>query len=95
MLRRWGDTAYVATRQRRKIRSANRRRNDGLIQREQEVAKLVVQGLTNREIAERLVLAEGTAKIHVQRILNKLGLRSRTQLTARAAEWGLTVPPTG
>jgi non-specific serine/threonine protein kinase len=48
--------------------------------REREVAALVAQGCSNREIAQRLVITEGTARIHVEHILRKLALRSRTQL---------------
>jgi pimeloyl-ACP methyl ester carboxylesterase/DNA-binding NarL/FixJ family response regulator len=60
-----------------------------LTPREQEVAALVAQGCTNRQIAERLVIAEPTAERHVINILNKLGQRSRTQLAAWAVEHGL------
>ena len=61
-----------------------------LTPREQEIAQLAAQGLTNRQIAATLVIAEKTAANHVQRVLEKLDLRSRTQLAARAAEFGLT-----
>ncbi|POX36797.1 LuxR family transcriptional regulator [Streptomyces sp. Ru73] len=56
-------------------------RTGGLTQRERQVAALVVEGLTNREIAERLVVSKRTADAHVEHILNKLGLTSRTQIT--------------
>ncbi|MBI3969573.1 MAG: hypothetical protein HY329_28345 [Chloroflexi bacterium] len=49
----------------------------------------VAQGLTSRQIADRLVITEGTARIHVERILHKLGLRSRAQVAAWAAERGI------
>ena len=52
----------------------------GLTRRELEVAELVGQGLTNREIAKRLVLSERTAQNHVQHILTKLGLANRSQV---------------
>ncbi|MBI3966999.1 MAG: protein kinase [Chloroflexi bacterium] len=61
----------------------------GLTPREQEVAGLIVRGLTNRLIAEALVISEGTARVHVERILGKLGVHSRTQLAAWAADHGL------
>jgi len=58
--------------------------------REREVATLVAQGLTNRQIAERLVVTEGTATLHVKHTLAKLGFRSRAQIAAWAVERGLT-----
>src|SRR5579864_5649043 len=57
-----------------------------LTRREREVASLVAQGLTNREIAERLFIAERTAEGHVESIRNKLGFRSRTQIAAWVVE---------
>ena len=51
-----------------------------LTPREQQVAELVSEGLTNRAIADRLGMAPGTARIHVERILAKLGLTSRVQV---------------
>jgi predicted ATPase/class 3 adenylate cyclase/DNA-binding CsgD family transcriptional regulator len=57
--------------------------------REREVAKLVAAGLTNREIAKRLFIAERTAEGHVEHIRNKLGMRSRTEIATWAAERGL------
>ena len=56
-----------------------------LTRREREVADLVSQGLTNRELAARLVIAERTAENHVQHILVKLGLSNRSQLAVWAA----------
>ncbi|MCH8291957.1 AAA family ATPase [Candidatus Poribacteria bacterium] len=53
-----------------------------LSNREREVALLVAEGLTNSQIADRLFIAERTVAVHVSRILKKLGLDSRTQLTA-------------
>ena len=52
-----------------------------LTPRQEEVAALVAQGLTNRQIAARLVISESTPETHLARIFKKLGLRSRTQLT--------------
>ncbi len=57
--------------------------------RERDVAVLVAHGCTNREIAERLVISERTAENHVQRILNRLELRSRTELATWAIKNGL------
>ena len=68
---------------------AARRRPSPLTPREQEVAALVGQGLTNREIAARLVIAEHTAENHVVHILNKLGVRSRVQIATWATAQGL------
>jgi non-specific serine/threonine protein kinase len=61
--------------------------------REREVAALVAQGLTDRQIAARLVVAERTAATHVEHILAKLGLTSRAQIGPWAAAHGLGLPP--
>ncbi len=55
----------------------------GLTQRENEVAELVAQGCSNREIAERLFISEGTARNVLSVVLEKLQLRDRTQLAIR------------
>jgi DNA-binding NarL/FixJ family response regulator len=58
--------------------------------RAQEIARLVARGLTNRQIAETLVLQESTVANHLRRIYERLGLTGRVQLTAWASEHGLT-----
>jgi non-specific serine/threonine protein kinase len=65
----------------------------GLARREREVAQLAAQGLSNRRIAETLVIAEKTAANHLQSALEKLDVHSRSQLAARAAELGLAQDP--
>jgi class 3 adenylate cyclase/DNA-binding CsgD family transcriptional regulator len=65
------------------------RRPGPLSRREREVATLVALGLSNRQLAEELVIAETTAERHVANILNKLGYHSRAQIAAWAVEQGM------
>jgi LuxR family maltose regulon positive regulatory protein len=62
---------------------------EAMSERELEILHLMANGLSNREIAERLVISVGTTKSHVHHILEKLGAESRMQATARARELGL------
>jgi DNA-binding NarL/FixJ family response regulator len=65
-----------------------------LTSREQEVFSHIAEGMSNSEIAASLSLSEGTVKIHVGRILAKLGLRDRVQAVVLAYESGLIIPGT-
>lgn len=62
--------------------------DSGLTEREQEVLHLIADGLSNREIAEKLVISEKTVKTHVSNILGKLGLADRTQAAIYALRHG-------
>ena len=57
------------------------RADGGLTKREQQIAALVASGLSNREIAEKLVISKRTVDAHVDHIFAKLGISSRVQLT--------------
>jgi DNA-binding NarL/FixJ family response regulator len=66
---------------------------DGLVvsltEREYEVLNALAHGLSNREIAEQLVITEGTVKNHVSNLIDKLGVRDRTQAILKGQELGL------
>jgi ATP/maltotriose-dependent transcriptional regulator MalT len=61
-----------------------RRRAPGLTDRELEVVRLIRDGLTNQEIADRLVIATGTVRTHLENIFEKLDVHTRTAAVARA-----------
>src|ERR687895_959642 len=66
---------------------------NSLSERQREVISLVVNGMTNREIANTLIITENTVKVHLRNILDKLDLRNRQQLAAVAAQGGFFRSP--
>ena len=65
----------------------------GLTERERDVAALIAQARTNREIADALIVGERTVETHVENILSKLGLSSRREVVAWAIDHGLLAAP--
>ncbi|HEY6540454.1 MAG TPA: LuxR C-terminal-related transcriptional regulator, partial [Ktedonobacteraceae bacterium] len=63
-----------------------------LSERERDVLHLVAEGLSDQQIAQRLVLSLHTVKLHVKHLLTKLGAANRTQAVARACAWHLLPP---
>jgi DNA-binding NarL/FixJ family response regulator len=63
---------------------------EALTPRETEVLELLTTGQTNQQIAQTLTISKGTAKVHVERIIRKLGVSDRTQAAVRALELGFT-----
>jgi NarL family two-component system response regulator LiaR len=57
--------------------------------REMEILELIAQGMSNREIAEKLFVSENTVKTHSSRVFDKLGARRRTQAVQLGKEFGL------
>lgn len=68
---------------------------EDLTEREREILLLVAAGLSNDEVADRLVISPATAKTHVSRIMGKLGARDRAQVVVFAYESGLAIPGHG
>ena len=66
---------------------------EALTAREREILELLAGGLTNREIAQRLVLSARTVETHVARVTGKLGVNSRARAVARAVGLGIVAPP--
>jgi two-component system, NarL family, nitrate/nitrite response regulator NarL len=58
---------------------------DLLTTRQRQIVRVMAEGLTNKEIAQRLKLAEGTVKVHLHHIYRKLGIANRTALAVRAS----------
>lgn len=69
--------------------AAGRPAGGGLTARETDVLRLIVEGMTNKEIARALRIAPGTAKVHVERVIGKLGVADRTQAAVHAVQRGL------
>jgi DNA-binding CsgD family transcriptional regulator len=67
----------------------SRRGDLGITRREMEILELVAQGMTNREIAEKLFVSENTVKTHCSRAFDKLGARRRTQAVQMGKKFGL------
>jgi len=69
--------------------NAERQKNLGITKRELEILELIAQGMSNREIAEKLFVSENTVKTHSSRLFDKLGAKRRTQAVQLGQEMGL------
>jgi two-component system, NarL family, response regulator LiaR len=67
----------------------NKREDLGITRRELEILELIAEGMSNREIAEKLFVSENTVKTHSSRVFDKLGARRRTQAVQMGKEFGL------
>ncbi|HEY3059103.1 MAG TPA: response regulator transcription factor [Chloroflexota bacterium] len=76
-----------------RTRETSAAHGDELTHREIEVLRLVAEGKTNAEIASSLFISVGTVKVHVERIIDKLGVSDRTQAAVRAVELGYVSSP--
>jgi DNA-binding NarL/FixJ family response regulator len=87
----WLDRETVTRAFRRALEreSAQRQAELTLTSRELEIVRMVSQGLRNRAIAERLAISEGTVKVHLHNIYEKLGVDGRLELAVRAQDQGL------
>jgi DNA-binding CsgD family transcriptional regulator len=90
-----GALARIPTARQPSARGLAKDRYGGLTARECEVVRLIARGLSNREIAETLVISERTVEAHTSHIRGKLGLTSRIQVAAWAVERGLVQNATG
>jgi DNA-binding NarL/FixJ family response regulator len=86
-------TALIPPAQPLTPRQATKQEFGGLTRRERQVAAVVAQGLSNQEIADKLVVSVKTVEAHITRILSKLGFSSRAQIAAWAVDKGLALPP--
>ena len=71
------------------VRNETRQRELGITARELEILELIAQGLSNREIAEKLFVSENTVKTHSSRLFDKLNAKRRTQAAQLGKEFGL------
>jgi NarL family two-component system response regulator LiaR len=71
------------------IPDEEKRENLGITRRELEILELIAQGMSNREIAEKLYVSENTVKTHSSRVFDKLGAKRRTQAVQLGKEFGL------
>ena len=71
------------------LRNEKRREDLGVTPRELEILELIAQGMSNREIAEKLFVSENTVKTHSSRVFDKLGAKRRTQAVQLGKEFGL------
>jgi DNA-binding CsgD family transcriptional regulator len=71
------------------VRDEKKREDLGITPRELEILELIAQGMSNREIAEKLFVSENTVKTHSSRVFDKLGAKRRTQAVQMGKEFGL------
>ena len=71
------------------VPNKNKRADLGITPREVEILELIAQGLSNREIAQKLFVSENTVKTHSSRVFDKLGAKRRTQAVQLGKEFGL------
>jgi DNA-binding CsgD family transcriptional regulator len=82
-------TPYLSDKKTSEKKDAKKREDLGITPRELEILELIAQGMSNREIAEKLYVSENTVKTHSSRVFDKLGARRRTQAVQLGKEFGL------